>query len=97
MARDRDRDRDYETIQLLELERSNSTTLISLYLKAGVGAKESANQKITKELSAANSIKSESTKKEVLTNLKCIQRNLKELKVVPEKGLAIFSGNGHYI
>lgn len=84
-------------IQRLEAERSNSTTLISLYLKGTTGAKESASQKIAKELSSAENIKSESTRKEVLANLRTIQRNLKELKVVPEKGLVIFSGNGQYL
>jgi peptide subunit release factor 1 (eRF1) len=84
-------------IQRLSTERSGSTTLITLYLKPGTGSKESASQKITKELAAADNIKSESTRKEVLSNLRTIQRNLKELKSVPEKGLAIFSGNGHYL
>lgn len=89
-------------IQRLAEEKSGSTTLISLYLKGldgRTGSKESAswNQKITKELSAAENIKSESTRKEVLSNLRAIQRNLKELQTCPEKGLAIFSGNGLYI
>lgn len=84
-------------IQRLAEERSSSTTLITLYLKEGTGSKESASQKITKELGAAENIKSEGTRKEVLSNLRAIQRNLKELRTCPEKGLAIFSGNGHYI
>lgn len=81
-------------IQRLETERSTGTTLISYYLKEGANT---SGKKLASEISAAENIKSEGTRKEVVSNLKAIQRNLKELTKIPEKGLAVFSGNGHYV
>lgn len=81
-------------IQALEFERSNTTSLISYYIKGGVN---NTSQLLLKELNAAENIKSEGTKKEVMNALRAIQRNLKELVKIPEKGIAVFSGNGYYV
>lgn len=76
-------------LQDFRQERSNSTTLISFYLKGGANNTASF---LTQELSQSSNIKSKQTKDAVQDALKAIQRHLKTLTTIPDNGLAIFSG-----
>lgn len=78
----------------LEKERARSTSLISYYLKSGPNT---SNSLIMKELNASENIKDKSTKKSVKSALLSIHGHLKGLHQIPENGLAIFAGNGHYV
>lgn len=76
-------------MQEFRQEHSNSTTLVSYYIKAGPNNTASF---LKEELAQSSNIKSKQTKDAVQDALKAIQRNLKGLSTIPERGLAIFSG-----
>jgi peptide chain release factor subunit 1 len=80
-------------MQELRQERSNSTTLISYYIKGGPNNTSSF---LKEELSQSANIKSKQTRDAVQEALRGIQRNLKGLSTIPANGLAIFAGPEYF-
>lgn len=73
----------------LRTERSNSTTLISYYIRG-----DSANLTgafLRNELQQSNNIKSKTTRDGVQDALRAILRSLKDVQRIPLNGLAVFA------
>jgi peptide subunit release factor 1 (eRF1) len=79
-----------QQVASLRSERSNSTTLISYYIRG-----DSANQTgafLRNELQQSNNIKSKATRDGVQDALRAIMRTLKDFNRIPLNGLAVFAG-----
>mgnify|MGYP000203334706 CR=1 FL=1 len=85
-----------EQIRSLEKIKTSSTSLISYYISSGSNL-SNCQSMINKEISASSNIKSKSTRKSVIMGLKSIQNNLKDLKNIPQSGLAIFASHESYV
>jgi len=81
-----------EVLKELEGYRGRATELITVYIPAGYDI-NAVQRQLESEKSTAKNIKSTSTRKNVSDSLDKIVRVLKDYKVTPEKGLAIFAGN----
>jgi peptide chain release factor subunit 1 len=81
-----------EVLKELEGYRGRATELISVYIPAGYDI-NAVQRQLESEKSTAKNIKSTSTRKNVSDSLDKIVRVLKDYKVTPKKGLAIFAGN----
>lgn len=81
-------------LQQLRQERSSSTTLISYYVKGG---QNHTAPFLKEEINQSANIKCKTTKNAVQDSLRAIQRHLKDMNTIPDNGLAIFSGNQHYV
>ena len=92
MAQKMTKDELQEFIDSMEDHRGRATELITVYVPAGYDVNVVSRQ-LEGEVSTAKNIKSTSTRKNVTESLEKIIRALKDYKVTPEKGLAIFSGN----
>ncbi len=85
-----------QQIDRLQSVKSNHTSLISYYI-AGNSNLSSVSSHITKELAASNNIKSKHTRKDVISALKSIQHDVKNMKKMPEYGTAIFASSNSYV
>lgn len=72
--------------------RGRATELITVYVPAGYDI-NGVSRQLEAEKSTAKNIKSTSTRKNVTESLEKIVRALKEYKVTPENGIALFAGN----
>ncbi|MBT3405405.1 peptide chain release factor 1 [archaeon] len=81
-----------ELLEKLSEHRGRHTELITVYIPAGYDV-NAVQRQIEGEKSTAKNIKSTATRKNVTDALDKIVRYLKTLKVTPENGLAVFSGN----
>ena len=81
-----------EFIEKMKSHRGRATELISVYIPAGYDVNVVQRQ-LEAEKSTAKNIKSTSTRKNVSDSLDKIVRILKEYKMTPKKGMAIFAGN----
>ena len=72
--------------------RGRATELITVYIPAGYDV-NAVQRQLEAEKSTAKNIKSTSTRKNVTESLERIVRVLKDYKVTPPKGMAIFAGN----
>lgn len=79
-------------IKSLENMRGRHTELITLYVPGGYDINKTIS-KLSEEQGTAQNIKSKSTRKNVITALEKIIRELKLFKKTPKNGLAIFCGN----
>jgi len=76
----------------MNIHRGRATELITVYIPSGYDINVVSRQ-LESEKSTAKNIKSTSTRKNVTESLEKIIRALKEYKVTPEKGIAMFAGN----
>ncbi len=81
-----------EVVEDLESVRGNQTELISVYIPTGQNLNTVRNQ-MEEEKGTAENIKSKSTRKNVISALETISRDLKNYKKTLENGMAIFCGN----
>lgn len=81
-----------ETIKELEGYRGRHTELITVLVPADFNIFQVITQ-ITDEIGTASNIKSNSTRKNVITALERAARKLKDLGRTPKNGVAIYSGN----
>jgi len=81
-----------EFLEKMKVHRGRATELISVYIPAGYDVNVVQRQ-LEGEKSTAKNIKSTSTRKNVSDSLDKIVRALKDYKVTPEKGMALFAGN----
>lgn len=72
--------------------RGRATELITVYIPSGYDVNQVSRQ-LEAEKSTAKNIKSTATRKNVTESLEKIIRVLKDYKVTPPKGMAIFAGN----
>jgi len=79
-------------IKEMGVHRGRATELITVYIPSGYDINVVSRQ-LEGEKSTAKNIKSTSTRKNVTESLEKIIRALKEYKVTPEKGIAMFAGN----
>lgn len=79
-------------VKNLEAKRGRHTELISLYIPGGYDINKTIS-KMAEEKGTAQNIKSKNTRKNVITALDKIIRELKLFKKTPENGLAVFCGN----
>lgn len=80
------------TIEELENYRGRHTEFITVYIPAGFNINQVTTQ-IENEKGTATNIKSNTTRKNVITSLERVARQLKLIGRTPENGLAVFSGN----
>ncbi|MBU2612793.1 MAG: peptide chain release factor aRF-1 [Nanoarchaeota archaeon] len=80
-----------EFIEKMKSHRGRATELISVYIPAGYDV-NAVQRQLEAEKSTAKNIKSTSTRKNVSDSLDKIVRILKEYKMTPKKGMAIFAG-----
>ena len=92
MAQKMNKDELSEFIESMQDFRGRATELITVYVPAGYDV-NAVQRQLEGEVSTAKNIKSTSTRKNVTESLEKIIRALKEYKVTPEKGLALFAGN----
>ena len=81
-----------EFIDLMKIHRGQATELITVYIPAGYDVNPVQRQ-LEAEKSTAKNIKSTSTRKNVSDSLDKIVRALKDYKVTPPKGMALFAGD----
>ncbi len=82
-----------ETVKELETYRGRHTELITVLVPAGFNVHQVIKQ-ITDEVGTATNIKSNTTRKNVITSLEKAARRLKDFNgKLPENGIAIYSGN----
>lgn len=81
-----------EFIKELSGYRGRATELITVYVSAGYDV-NAVQRQLEGEVSTAKNIKSTSTRKNVTESLEKIIRALKDYKVAPPNGLALFCGN----
>jgi len=81
-----------EFVEELENYKARATELITVYIPAGQNIYTVADQ-LEAEKSTAKNIKSTSTRKNVSDSLDKIVRALKDYKVTPPKGMALFAGD----
>lgn len=81
-----------DLIELLDKIRGSHTELVTVLIPAGTNIHQVSNQ-LSAEAGTAENIKSKSTRTAVVTALETIIRELKNYKVTPPNGLAIFCGN----
>ena len=86
------RDELKEFLKSMSSHRGRATELISVYVPAGYDINQVSRQ-LEAEKSTAKNIKSTSTRKNVGESLDKIIRVLKDYKVTPERGIAVFAGN----
>ncbi|MBS3084340.1 peptide chain release factor aRF-1 [Candidatus Pacearchaeota archaeon] len=79
-------------IKLMKVHKGRATELISVYIPAGYDV-NAVQRQLEAEKSTAKNIKSTSTRKNVSDSLDKIVRILKEYKVTPKRGMALFAGN----
>lgn len=79
-------------ISILDDKRGRHTELITVYVPSGYDINKTIS-KLSEEQGTAQNIKSKSTRKNVITALEKIIRELRLFKKTPENGLAIFCGN----
>ena len=87
-----DKDKLRELIEKLSDVRGRATELISVYIPAGYDP-NAVQRQLEGEVSTAKNIKSTSTRKNVTESLEKIIRALKDYKVSPPNGAALFAGN----
>jgi len=80
------------TLEELENYRGRHTEFITVYIPAGFNINNVTTQ-IENEKGTATNIKSNTTRKNVITSLERVVRQLKLIGKTPENGLAVFSGN----
>ncbi len=80
--------------QILDLEsrRGQHTELVTVMIPAGFNI-HAVTKQLEAERSTAENIKSKQTRSAVIDSLDAIIRALKNRKVTPENGLAVFAGN----
>ncbi|MCR4327037.1 MAG: peptide chain release factor aRF-1 [Nanoarchaeota archaeon] len=81
-----------EFIKGMKVHRGRATELITVYIPEGYDV-NAVQRQLEAEKSTAKNIKSTSTRKNVSDSLDKIVRILKDYKVTPEKGMALFAGN----
>ena len=81
-----------ELLNKLKEYTARGTELISVYVPSGFNICQVVNH-IEKEVGTASNIKSNATRKNVLTSLEKVIRILKEYKQTPGNGLAVFVGH----
>ena len=81
-----------EFIDLMKIHRGQATELITVYIPAGYDF-NAVQRQLEAEKSTAKNIKSTSTRKNVSDSLDKIVRALKDYKVTPPKGMALFAGD----
>lgn len=81
-----------EVLKELESYRGRATELITVYVPAGYDI-NAVQRQLEAEKSTAKNIKSTSTRKNVSDSLDKIVRALKDYKVTPKNGLALFAGD----
>src|SRR3989344_1741947 len=81
-----------ELVALLKSIRGRHTELVSVYIPAGFN-KDAVARQLEAEAGTAENIKSKATRTAVVTALDRIIRELKNYKVTPKNGMAIFCGN----
>ena len=81
-----------EFIDLMKIHRGQATELITVYIPAGYDV-NAVQRQLEAEKSTAKNIKSTSTRKNVSDSLDKIVRALKDYKVTPPKGMALFAGD----
>jgi len=79
-------------IRELESIKGRHTELVSVYVPAGYNLNEMIDQ-LWEEKSTASNIKSKTTRKNVIAALEKIIQFLRQVKVTPPNGLAVFAGN----
>ncbi len=72
--------------------RGRSTELVSLYIPPGYDM-GSISTFLASEQSEAQNIKSKNTRKNVVSALEKLERRFREVREIPENGIALFSGN----
>jgi peptide chain release factor subunit 1 len=92
MAQKMTKDELAEFIESMEDHRGRATELISVYIPAGYDI-NAVSRQLEGEVSTAKNIKSTSTRKNVTESLEKIIRALKDYKVTPDKGMAVFAGD----
>ena len=78
-------------IKKLKSFKGNGTSLISFYIPSGSNIPQYTT-KITEQLSKCSNIKSKENAKSVESGLKSLQQKIKQFKVTPRNGIAIFCG-----
>ena len=86
------RDEIAKFIKAMSKHRGRATELITVYIPSGYDINQVSRQ-LEGEKSTAKNIKSTSTRKNVTESLEKIIRTLKDYKVTPENGLALFAGD----
>src|SRR3989344_6911867 len=81
-----------ELIELLGDIRGRHTELVTVLVPAGANINLTTRQ-LEGEKSTASNIKSSGTRKNVVSALEMVIRELKNMKQTPKNGLAIFCGN----
>jgi len=81
-----------EFIVAMGVHRGRATELISVYIPAGYDI-NAVQRQLEAEKSTAKNIKSTSTRKNVSESLDKIVRILKDYKMTPPKGMAVFAGD----
>lgn len=81
-----------EFLESMKAHRGRATELISVYIPAGYDV-NAVQRQLEAEKSTAKNIKSTSTRKNVSDSLDKIVRILKDYKVTPPKGMALFAGD----
>jgi peptide chain release factor subunit 1 len=81
-----------DLIELLESIRGRHTELVTVLIPAGYNISAIVRQ-LEGEKSTASNIKSTATRKNVISALEMIIRELKKYKQTPENGLAVYAGN----
>ncbi len=81
-----------EFIEFMKIHRGRATELISVYIPSGYDV-NAVQRQLEAEKSTAKNIKSTSTRKNVSDSLDKIVRILKDYKMTPERGMAVFAGD----
>lgn len=81
-----------ETVKELEGYRGRHTEFITVLVPAGFNINQVAKQ-LDEEKGTATNIKSNTTRKNVISALEKAARKLREIGRTPENGVAVFSGN----
>lgn len=81
-----------ELLEKLGSIRGRHTELVTVLIPAGANIYTIADQ-VAAEQSTADNIKSKTVRKNVMSALEMISRELKKYKKTPENGMAIFCGN----
>ncbi len=68
------------------------TTLVSLYIPGTRAQLLKCTQMVNTEFATAQSIKSRTTRQLVSDALKSVLARLKQMKAIPENGIAVFCG-----
>jgi len=79
-------------LEEMKNHKGRATEMITVYVPAGYDT-NAVQRQLEGEVSTAKNIKSTATRKNVTESLEKIIRELKEYKVTPDNGLAIFAGN----